>query len=80
MKKKENMKIDIKKAIAFYNSKKKMEAEAMTLKTLAPKLGVANTTLYNYIEGHCKCPIDVIQGISRETGMPICEFVPIKID
>lgn len=74
-------KIDIKKALTYYNANNRPDGDVyMTYQSLAYKMGVTRQTLYNYAHGISAPNIDDIKSISKITGLAICEFVPIKID
>ena len=71
------MKIDIQKAINYYNTVSQPN-KAMTIGSLAKMLNVSVNTLKLMQRNTTdKANIKTIVRISEITGLPICEFVPI---
>ena len=77
---KQRCKVNIKLAIDFANGKLTQFQTPMSFQTLADSIGEDRKLLYNYQHGLCRPDTDILLKISKKTGMPICEFVPIQIE
>lgn len=69
------MKVNVKKAIAYYHRDVKRK-NLMTITSLAEDLGVSRKTMYNLENGkYAKVDYSIIEKISKKTGYPLCKLI-----